>query len=68
VTSLQRRLRKLEALGTDSSGLAPHSQAWFAHWCKQLDLYIAGELRGVLFPKEIISGWLAQDSAFDESP
>jgi hypothetical protein len=47
--------------------LVPQSQAWFAHWYKQLDLYIAGELHGVLFPMEIISGWLAQDSDFDES-
>jgi hypothetical protein len=47
--------------------LVPHSQVWFAHWYKQLDRYIAGELQGVLFPMEIISGWLAQDSDFDES-
>ena len=68
MTSLERRLRKLEVLRTDCSGLVPHSQIWFAHWYKQLDRYIAGELHGVLFTMEIISGWLAQDSEFVESP
>ena len=67
MTNLERRLKKLETLRTDSSGLVPHSPKWFEHWYKQLDLYIAGELHAVLFPIEIISGWLAQDSAFDES-
>jgi hypothetical protein len=33
----------------------------------QLDRYMAGELHGVLFPMEIISGWLAQDSKFVEA-
>ena len=66
MTNLHRRLRKLEVLRTDSSGLVPHSQAWFAHWYKQFDRYIAGELHGVLFPMEIISGWIAQDSDFGE--
>ena len=65
MTNLERRLEKLEALRADSSGLVPHSQAWFAHLYKQLDLYIAGELHGVLFPIEIISGWIAQAN-FDE--
>jgi hypothetical protein len=67
MTNLQRRLKKLEVLRTDSNGLVPQSQARFAHWYKQFDRYIAGELQGVLFPMEIISGWVAQDSDFDES-
>jgi hypothetical protein len=57
-----RRLNKLEALLTDPSGLVRHSPKWFEHWNRQLGLYISGELQGVLFPAEIISGWIAQDS------
>ncbi len=62
MTNLERRLKKLEALRTDSSGLMPHSSKWFEHWYKKLDSYIVGELYGVLFPAEIICGWIAQDS------
>jgi len=62
----ERRLKKLEALTIDSSGLVPHSAAWFDHWYKQFDLYTAGKLQWVLFPAEIICGWIAQDSEFGE--
>jgi hypothetical protein len=61
LSRFERRLKKLEALTIDPSGLVPHSPAWFEHWYKQLDLYIAGEFHGVLFPAEIISGWIAND-------
>jgi hypothetical protein len=37
-----------------------------SNWYQRLDLYIAGELHGVLFPAEIISGWIAQDSELGE--
>jgi hypothetical protein len=59
-----RRIRKLEALRTDATGLVPHSREWYADWYRQLDCYIAGELNEVLLllPVEIISGWIAQDS------
>jgi hypothetical protein len=61
MTNLERRIKKLEALRTDSSGLAPYSAKWLEHWYEQLDRYIAGELHGILFPAEIISGWIASD-------
>ncbi len=32
MSNLQRRLRKLEARLTDSSGLIPNSQAWLDYW------------------------------------
>jgi len=61
MSRFERRLQELEALRTDASGLVPHSPKWFQHWYEQLDLYIAGELHEVLFPAEIICGWIAQD-------
>jgi hypothetical protein len=67
VTNLRRRLKKLEAGRVDARGLVPYSQKWFEYWYKQFDLYAAGELNVVLFPAEIISGWIAQDSDFDEA-
>jgi hypothetical protein len=32
VTNLRRRLRKLEALLSDPSGLVPHSEKWLDYW------------------------------------
>jgi hypothetical protein len=32
VTNLQRRLKKLEVLLTDPSGLVPNSKKWFDYW------------------------------------
>jgi len=37
MTNLQRRLQKLEALLTDSTGLAPHSEKWLEYWRGWLD-------------------------------
>jgi len=47
--------------------LVTHSPKWFEHWYKKLGRYIAGELHGVLFPAETISGWIAQDSELGEA-
>jgi len=38
-----RRLRQLENRLTDSTGLAPHSEAWFAYWEDIIDRLLAGE-------------------------
>lgn len=40
VTNLQRRLKNLELLLTDPSGLVPHSRQWLAYWDKQMYLYL----------------------------
>jgi hypothetical protein len=37
MTSLQRRLGKLEALLIDSSGLVPHTARWLEYWRNWLD-------------------------------
>jgi hypothetical protein len=43
MTSLNRRLKKLEALLTDPTGFVPGSQGWLEYWDKQLHLYITGQ-------------------------
>jgi len=37
VTNLQRRLNKLEARLTDSSGLVPYSEKWLDYWQRSID-------------------------------
>ena len=55
MTNLERRLRKLEAVLTDSAGLVPHTQKWLEYWDRQLALFIADQLpEPVLFPYEAI--------------
>ena len=43
MSNLRRRLRKLEARLTDSSGLIPNSQAWLDYWLPRVDRIISGE-------------------------
>jgi hypothetical protein len=43
VRSLVRRLQKLEGRLTDSTGLVPHSEAWFAFWEDRLVRSMDGE-------------------------
>jgi hypothetical protein len=53
---LARRLRKLEAVQFDATGLVPHSEAWFAYWTDLLGRNMSGEhieFRG-RFPIEVI--------------
>jgi hypothetical protein len=44
MTRLQRRLRNLEAVMTDRSGLVPLSPAWIAHWTHTTDRILLGEV------------------------
>jgi hypothetical protein len=37
VTNLQRRLKNLESLLTDPSGLIPHSEKWLEYWQRWID-------------------------------
>ena len=41
--AIDRRLRQLETRLTDLTGLAPHSEPWFAYWEEIIDRYLAGE-------------------------
>lgn len=41
--NLESRLRKLESWQFDSTGLVPHSEAWFAFWEDKLERSIAGD-------------------------
>ena len=41
--NLVRRLRKLEAANYDSTGLVPHSEAWFAYYEDQFARWEVGE-------------------------
>jgi hypothetical protein len=63
VTNLQRRLRKLEAHFTDSSGLVPHPPAWMDHWTRELSKVIAEDYRGrkAAIPLEVVRTYLRDD-------
>jgi hypothetical protein len=37
MSSLRRRLKKLEVRSTDDMGLIPHSPRWLAYWKERLD-------------------------------
>ena len=43
MTGIRQRLRKLESRLTDTTGLAPYSEPWFAYWENILAQYLAGE-------------------------
>ena len=41
MSNLQRRLKKLETLVTDDTGLVPGSPRWLAYWTERLEKFIA---------------------------
>ena len=41
MSNLHRRLKKLEALVTDDTGLVPDSPRWWAYWTERLEKFIA---------------------------
>jgi hypothetical protein len=43
MTNVQRRLRKLEGLLKDTSGLIPHTQKWLEYWDRQVYLFMMDE-------------------------
>jgi len=43
VTSLHRRLKKLETQLTDPSGLVPHTQKWLEYWDRQHYLFLTDQ-------------------------
>ena len=43
MTRLQRRLKKLESVLTDSMGLVPHTQKWLEYWDRQYYLFLTAK-------------------------
>ena len=60
MSNLQRRLKKLETVMTDDSGLVPGSPRWLAHWTERLSKFIAGEddLKDDKIPLEVIRAYI----------
>jgi hypothetical protein len=57
MTNLQRRLKKIEAYMTDTSGLVPHSPRWLAYWDREIFTFMQDpEHRrpAVLFPLQAV--------------
>jgi hypothetical protein len=54
--NLERRLKKLEASRTDSSGLVPYSPQWLEYWDEQIYFGVTGKevTPGKLSPDEVI--------------
>ena len=45
MTNREKRIRRLEALLTDPSGLVPHSQRWLEYWDRQMYLHATHQPR-----------------------
>jgi hypothetical protein len=45
MTHLQRRMKKVEAVFTDPTGLVPHTQKWLEYWDRQYCLFLIGKTR-----------------------
>jgi len=60
MSSLNRRLRKLEALLTDDAGLVPGSEQWLAYWTERADRILSGRdgVKGCLIPLEVVDAIL----------
>jgi hypothetical protein len=43
MSSLLRRVRKLETRLKDLSGLAPNTDAWLDYWARRIDRLLGGE-------------------------
>ena len=69
MSNLQRRLKKLETLETDGTGLVPGSPRWWAYWTERLDKFIARDdaVKDCKFPLEVIRAYIqAAESNPDE--
>jgi hypothetical protein len=60
MSNLQRRLKKLETLVTDGTGLVPGSPCWLAYWTERLDKFIAREddAKDGKIPLEVIRAYI----------
>ena len=67
MTSLLRRVRKLEARSTDIRGFVPHSKEWLIYWGERIDGILAGEGKSegdripLAFFDWVLAGGQAQD-------
>jgi hypothetical protein len=64
MSTLARRLRKLETGLTDRSGLIPHSARWFAYWNAWIDKLRGKDPRG-LIPSEAAGAILLRQATTD---
>ena len=53
MTNLRHRLKKLEALLTDPTGLVPHTQKWLEYWDRQYYLYLSGKDQDAIWHSSI---------------
>lgn len=67
MTGLQRRLKKLEGMLTDSTGLVPHTQKWLEYWDRQYHLYLTGKDPNAIWHSSIAAYRAAMKYA-EESP
>ena len=63
--NLLRRLRRLEARLTDSSGLVPQSEKWLAYWAHRIERLLGGEAPGETgrIPLEAVDALVAASAA-----
>ncbi len=64
MSNLRRRLHKLEARLTDSSGLVPNSQAWLDYWHIKAARILDGEDPGKI-PIEYFDAIIAAEGKHD---
>ncbi len=69
MSNLRRRLEKLQARLTDSTGLVPHSKEWSEYWEERIDRLISGADPGEpgCIPIEVLDAVPASLRS-DESP
>jgi hypothetical protein len=59
MSNLRRRLHKLEARLTDSSGLIPNSQAWLDYWLVKVDRILSDPETSERIPIAVIDDIVA---------
>ena len=65
MNNLRRRLKNLDALLSDDTGLVRHSPGWLAYWTERIDELVAGRNMGsrCKIPLEAIDALIADDEA-----
>jgi hypothetical protein len=43
MSNILKRLRRLETRLTDTSGLAPHTEAWLDYWGRRIERHLGGD-------------------------
>jgi hypothetical protein len=70
MSNLLRRVRRLETRLTDSSGLAPRSEAWLDYWGRRIERLVGGEAQRERdrIPLEAVDALLAACASREELP